>query len=343
MKKYISIPCAVFIFISSFFAQEAMKNPGTPSSENAGRTLKLKEILRIKEEGERFYFKQPSSLQVDDEGCIYVADESQFLKFSPDGKFLKNMYKKGQGPGEIQWSFSYGLEHDKICVHDSVSRKIILMDKAGELLEEIQLREKGTLRFIGVSEGRVIFSRFSMPERKDMKGIVDMKNQLIAIDIDDKSEMEIGIITTKWWFTERSGAAADPFTVIVSANGKSLYINYTPEYSIHVMDIEKGKTKNTFSREYKRVKAQKNYYPERAYEFDISRLFDCGKTLWVQTSTIDEKKGTLFDVFDKEGRYIDNFYLDVDGTLMAVDGGFIFVRMTDADGIIHIVKFRIVG
>lgn len=342
MRKYFFIPFLIFVLLSLISAQDVTKNPDTPLSEKAGRTLKVKEIQKITEAGGEFYFKQPGQLQVDEKGYVYVADEFQFLKFSPEGKFLKNMFKKGQGPGEIQRFFSFGLENDKIYVHDSMSRKIIVMDEAGELLEEIQLREKGTLRFIGVTDGKVIFSRFSLPELEDMTGkIVDEKNQLIAIHLDDKVESEIGIITTKWWFTQRSGVAIDPLTVVLSNDGQSLYINNTQEYLINVMDVETGKIERIIKRDYRRVKAQKKYYPEREYEFDIANFFDCGETLWVQTSTVDEKKGILFDIFDKQGNYIDNFYLDVNGSLMAENGNSLFVRQSDEEGLISIVTFKI--
>ena len=342
MRKYLFIPFLVFILSSIIFAQDIKENPETPSSKDAGRVLNVMEVLKIKETNGEFYFKQPSKLQVDEKGYVYVADEFQFLRFSPEGKFLNNMFKKGQGPGEIQRFFSFGLENDKIYVHDSMSRKIMVMDEAGELLEEIQLREKGTLRFIGVTDGKVIFSRFSLPELEEMTGkIVDEKNQLIAIHLDDKAESEIGIITTKWWFTQRSGVAIDPLTVVLSNDGQRIYINNTSEYLVNVMDVETRKMERTFKREYRRVKAQKQYYPEREYEFDIVNFFDRGETLWVQTSTVDEKKGTLYDIFDKQGKYIDNFYLDVDGSLMAEEGNSLFVRQSDEEGLISIVKFKI--
>jgi hypothetical protein len=332
----------ILMLTTVFFSQEIIENPKKPLSKDAGRILKVQEELRIIDTGAAFYFKQPSKLQVDDDGCIYIADDLQFLKFSPEGKFLNNLFKQGQGPGEIQRSFSYGLEPDKICVHDSMSRKIILMDKTGNLLKEIHLREKGALRYIGVADGKAIFSRFSMPKQKDMTGkLVDMENQLITISLEDKTEREIAVVTTKWWFTQRSGVATDPFTIILSSDGKSLYINNTQEYTINILNIETGTVVKTFRREYKRIKAKKSYYPERDYEFDIGNLFDCENTLWVLTSTSDETKGPLFDVFDQSGTYIDSFNLGVSGSLMTTHGNSFFVKETDEEGTISIVKYKI--
>ena len=56
------------------------------------------------------------------------------------------------------------------------------------------------------------------------------------------------------------------------------------------------------------------------------------------TSTKDEKKGMLFDLFDKEGIYIDSFWVNVNGTVIATHEDFFFVREQDEEGNISIVK-----
>lgn len=41
----------------------------------------------------------------------------------------------------------------------------------------------------------------------------------------------------------------------------------------------------------------------------MHRLAAHKNNLWVLTSTFDEEKGILVDVFDEEGKFQDNFYL----------------------------------
>ena len=78
--------------------------------------------------------------------------------------------------------------------------------------------------------------------------------------------------------------------------------------------------------------------PERKYQNDITYLFTFKGNLLVMTSTTDKEKGVLFDVYNKEGRYIDCFWLNVPGTLNSTHEDFFFVREQDEDGIIRIVK-----
>ena len=52
----------LFIMMASGFdlrAQTVIENPATPLAKNAGRVVALKEVLRIKDEGEAYYFKYP--------------------------------------------------------------------------------------------------------------------------------------------------------------------------------------------------------------------------------------------------------------------------------------------
>lgn len=353
MRKITLSFLSLLILISFVLAQEIIENPDKPLSKNAGRVLKVQEALRITDEGGEFYFNRPSRIKVANDGCIYMTDEDQFLKFSPEGEFIKNMFRKGQGPGEIQSSFAYGFLDNKIYIFDYRNRKVINLDNGGNLLGELQLREKGSLRFIGIADDSIIFSRFKMPEREEMTGkIIDMENQIVSISLKDKTEREIAIITTKWWFAPNMGLSIDPFTAILSSDGQKLYINNTQEYLIKVMDVKTGKATKAFKRRYKRVKVKKGpprirsnipiKIPERKFEFDVKNFYNRGEKLWVRTSTTNKIKGTLFDVFDKEGNYVDSFYLNVNGSLAATHEDYIFVRETDEDGMISIVKYKIV-
>ena len=72
--------------------------------------------------------------------------------------------------------------------------------------------------------------------------------------------------------------------------------------------------------------------PRKKYEIDIERLHLYKGLLWVETSTKDEKRGTMIDVFNSKGQFLDNFYLALDGYLMTVQDNFIFVVKSDEEG-----------
>ncbi len=353
MKKPGFLVLSLLIFGSFILAQTIIENPEKPLSKNAGRVLELQEVLRITDESGEFYFKRPSLINVASDGCIYLRDEDQFLKFSSQGDFIKNMFKKGQGPGEIQGSFSYGLKDDNIYIYDNRNRKIICLDKGGNLIKELPIKKKRSLRFLGVVDDRIIFSSLKPPPREERgEKFIDMENQLISISLKDKTEREIVKIPTRWWFSPSMMMSIDPFLVILGSNGQSLYINHTEEYMIKVLDIKTGEVTRSFKRKYKRIKEKKRTagirsnikikLPKREFMNDIRYFFNGGETLWVRTSTTDKTKGSLFDIFNKEGNYIDSFYLTAKSSLVTVHKDYIFVRETDEEEMISIVKYKIV-
>ncbi len=85
----------LFLIITSvIFAQEIIENPEKPLSKNVGRVLKIKEVMSIVDEPAKFYFRGPGDIKIAMDGSIFVSDYRgyNFLKFSPDGEFIKNLY-----------------------------------------------------------------------------------------------------------------------------------------------------------------------------------------------------------------------------------------------------------
>ncbi len=85
---------------------------------------------------------------------------------------------------------------------------------------------------------------------------------------------------------------------------------------------------------------------------DIYALHIVDGRLWVQTWTVTEEKGILFDVFDTNGRYLDCFYIqsmmkDEGGRParihMTFAGGCAYFKEETSDGLIVIRKCRLVG
>ena len=356
MKKLFVILSSFLLLSSMTLAQEFIENPERPLSKNAGRVLQLEEIFRITDESGDFYFSAPVNLKVDSEGNFFIIDESQILKFSADGKFLKNLFKKGQGPGEIStryhWGLSYFLIKDEIFLHDPGANKIIRMDDEGNLIEEIKLKTSRLQRMYGPTDEGFIFMHES-PANIGPTGIKDVDVSIILASKDGSTSRTIMVFPKKVYGGREFGMDWAPFYCLLESDAQKLFVCHTCEYRIVLADLGKGQVIKKFNRKYSRIKhtmteSQKQFYqrlnikpPERKYENDILGLFFHNNHLWVKTSTKDEKKGVLFDVFSREGKYIDSCYINLKGELMAVQGDFIFVSEKDEDENIQIVKYRI--
>jgi hypothetical protein len=93
------------------------------------------------------------------------------------------------------------------------------------------------------------------------------------------------------------------------------------------------------------------YRPPQKYLNDIQQLLVHGDNLWVVTSTVDEKKGVLVDIFNEACDYSGSFYLKLSDRLKYFDyfffhayifDGFLYTIESDQDDNPRVVKYEII-
>ena len=106
-----------------------------------------------------------------------------------------------------------------------------------------------------------------------------------------------------------------------------LVISHTQEYMLSLFDLDLNQVVRKFTREYSRARLTKEFEIEKTsgladrgepvkvpgmnYHDDVRGIFINNDQIWTMTSTVEKEKGTLFDVFDIEGKYIDCFYIEL--------------------------------
>jgi hypothetical protein len=343
----------VLIFIPlEILAQTIIENPEKPLAKNAGRVLKLQEIWRITDEGGQFYFKYPTELRMSSDGHIFLADENELLKFTPEGKFIKNLFKKGQGPGEIKSDFAYFLHDNEIYIYDFMALKMIRTDLNGEFIKQVRIESGPYNGFYGVFKDWLIFLKDVFPPPAERKSKLQyMPCAIRLVSEDGKIEKECYMFQRQMFFQPNGFTSWTRWASILSEDGNRLYVSHTRDYLIETLDLNKGQVINRFKRVYPSVKYkergwEKNFYkkfnaPKIRYEIDIAGLFINKDSLWVRTSTSNKGKGALFDVFDAKGRFIDNFYLGAGRTLLNPYGDTVFVLEKDQAENYRLIKYKI--
>lgn len=361
----------IFLALSVFsgvFSQQLIENPAKPVSRRVGRILELKEEMRIGDDQGGFYFKNPGNIKVAPDGSLFVVDGEQFLKFDTKGKFMKNLFRKGEGPGEFQSIADYLFDGDEIIVHQARPDKIVRMDSEGRLIKEFR-PEKAVSRLISVFNNRYIMARSSFPVLKKEGAepeIINVDWSLLRVSEDGRIEETGHIFPTKWFAKRLPTAIISNYITDFSCilyDSKYLIIHHTQDYLLKVLDLEKNQIVRSFSRKYKSVRrrhgkekikeARPHQYTLEApvdYYNDIQRSFIHRDNIWVLTSTRDEKKGILVDVFNREGQYIDNFYLPLSMKIkqedlmkhpLAISGDSLFIVETGENEAPTIVKYKI--
>ncbi|MFX0198930.1 MAG: 6-bladed beta-propeller [Candidatus Hodarchaeota archaeon] len=372
MKKILIF---LFFIITQFvISQEVIENPEKALNTNAGRIVMLEKVSVISDTGIGYYFESPRLPKVAPDQSIFVLDREQLLQFDPLGKFLLNYFKKGQGPGELEYVSNYFLTNDNIIIHNARPHKIVYLDYNGELVKEFRIEQAGSFMTLeAYSNNLFYFQKSGIPLVKGEPRIVDVPKNIIMVSNDGKDMQEFQSFPTKSYVAARGGARGSlgiNRLITTLFNKKYLFISHIPDYQVKLFDLENNSVLRVFNRNYKRVntpdeikKAEKGYVilndqkftaPEQKYLNDIYHLLVVKDKLWVMTSTLDKEKGWLVDVYDIQGRYVDNFYLKFPEPLtylsirrlghymhITESGDFLFRLRTNEGGLVELAKYRI--
>lgn len=355
----------LLVLTAAAAAQPVIENPKTPESKNAGRVLPLKEVARITDEKGKFFFVQPFNVFTGRDGSVYVQEFKQLLKFDPQGRFVRNLVKKGQGPGELDDNLTDVLVREKdIVLWSSNNYKLIRLDLNGQLLEDKKLNQGYLGTLLGARGGRYFFLRFerdlSKPRAISSGIFEDVRRLVVVPESGDAIPTPFLMpFTSAFHIGPRGGGSASISRAIpLAADDRTVFVFHSPDYLIKGLDLETGEVVRAFRREYDRVrydyKAPAGYPQELVpkYHNDLCRLLWRDGKLWAVTSTVDPKKGILVDVFSREGKYLDNFYLPLFTIRrnnpgyyapMAISGDFLYLLEADEDDLISLIKYEIGG
>jgi hypothetical protein len=323
---------------------EVIVNPAVPLRRDPGRVLRVEERLRIRDVGDRFFFKYPAQPEIAPDGSIFLMEQNQLLRFSPEGAFLGNLVMPGQGPGEIQSLKRYIIEPDGICVADGEVNKVVRMTLDGRYLDDRRLED----HFETMTQSWIIGSLVNLPQVNGV--LADAKYSFFCTSRSDESLRKTYAFQGKFYRKPPVMMRWDFLNWVSDAKRDLLFVSLSRDYEIKLLDLNQGRIVRTFRRDYPKVafvppenmKAvyEKGGTPRPHHERDVLELFLPGETLWVRTSTVDAEKGQLFDIFNVDGDYLDSFFVQVKGSILGIRGDTIFVKETAADGTIAVVLYR---
>lgn len=353
----------------SIFTQSIIENSEKPLNKNAGRSIELQKVYQIDDPGDKFFFQYPSNLKIAPDNSIFLKDSEQLLQFNPSGEFVKNYYKKGQGPGEMTYIGTLSFLNRGIIVQNLNPTKMMWFDISGELKKEFVIHNQTGLKYLFYSKGNYYFIQSKFPRITGEPQIVDSLETLVEINENGNLTKLADLPTKKYVVIGKGGGSGWlPLNNLITASYKDryLFISHRQEYSIKIFDADINQIIKIIKREYPRVKQTKEDLdkqggpiidgkqmlpPPQKYVNDIENLFVVGKNLWVQTSLKDKKSRTLFDVFDFNGKFIDNFFILLPKELgpygynvkpIHINNGFLIAIEKNPDESLSVVRYGII-
>ena len=369
-KRNRLILTAVMVMVAGFVFP-ILGNMGVEfEREDAGRVLTLLEVQRIEDAQADYYLKSPRNIQIAPDGSLFVVDEDQFLKFSANGQYIQNLYKKGQGPGELERISDLIITDDALIVLQGQPNKVMLMSHDGEFIREFR-PEPRVSRLCAVHDGLFVTARYGPPKLGkvgDKAKFLDVSWTLGYISenqISEELELEFPV---RWFAKQIAGGKALIANHIAEFiaepyKDKYLVICHTEEYKLRLFDLDQKQIVKDFGRKYRRVRFKQDdsgrveirpevfrFAPPVKHLNDVQQLFIREDYIWVMTSTIEPGKGVLFDVFNEQGEYVDHFYLPLQQSVIAealedlpltFQKNHMYVVEYDEDDLPSIVKYRI--
>jgi len=362
----------ITLFISLSFSQDLITNPKNPlgiAGKKPGRSLHLKEVIKITDEYGDYIFKSLKNIKIAPNESIFVSGPSSLFQFDKSGKYMGNFFKKGEGPGEIKYFGGYYLGKDTIVVVGAMPLKVINFLYNGKLKNEHTIHTaKSFTMLLGGWKDNLYFNQVGFDIRKIKTGINVRSNKLYCLNKGKGKLIEIGLSFTtsdaliKKTFKKGVSIMINSISDYLTCfDNSSMYVSNTERYLINRIDLSIRKVKEKFTRTFPPVKFLKkkkagkveekitSVYKREKYN-DIYKILCYKKNLFVFTSLMNGKKEILVDVFNSSGKYIDKFYIKIPGVERPDDlirksivfhKGFMWTTDVDEDDTPFLIKYKL--
>jgi hypothetical protein len=284
----------------------------------------LEEELSIGEvEGkEEYMFTNIFDVAVDDEENIYILDlnQGQIRVFNPDGGFIRNISKRGQGPGEFQYPGQIMISPDReFVICDLMARRLFFFSLEGVFQRDIPTWEHGRLLSVMLdSKGEIIGE---VPLRGEKQGF--------SLKRFSSDFAELSNISTKEREKVPILEALSPRIVWCVSEADEVIWGDSEKYEVNFQDKD-GKLIKKILKEYEPVRIIAEEYSERIkrkfggrpippeFEQELPKYYPAYESFTMDNdgrlfvSSFEKARsgeGHYCDVFDLEGRFIAKIHL----------------------------------
>ncbi|MEA2005322.1 MAG: 6-bladed beta-propeller [Acidobacteriota bacterium] len=314
-----------------------VNNPSQPVIKDFKLSLEEQFILgNQKDENDIFY--RVVSIALDSKENIYVLDSRDYCikVFNPQGKFVKRIGRKGQGPGEFPESaFAMKItENDDIYILFPNNARIDKFNKQGIYKKSIEIPPFTGRFYIDSSEN--IFAETAIwNEKGERRRIIKVKN---------------GMVKKEYASFKRVNPYQD-YRMFRSDKGMLIY-GRKHEYKFYIsddknLDIEvncdappvpysKEERNEHFKNSQRRPPEFRFKRPPVKPFFSSIIMDDCG---WIWIIRVSPYEGKYYcDIFDSQGRYIYQLLLDYAPDL--IKNHFLYSVYEDVESGYLIKKFK---
>jgi len=301
--------------------KDGVKTITNPEYPRDGRFIaKLTAEMSCGEEAkpEMAMLNKPLDLRVDDQGRVYVMDwgDVHIKVYDSQGRFLRTIGRKGQGPGEFDMPAFFDLmTGGKVCILDGRQRRITILTSEGQYLSGF--RFDGFFRTLAIDgQDRLFLAKYAAAEELKLSTEFREVPYITSIFRTDASGKEMVHLTDFLGEVQVMKAVGSGgitsmgglYIVIwgINRQGK-LYGGFNEIYRLGAYGSD-GKIEFAFGREFSPLKNSR-YKGLPGQKFTMPALtekivFDEMENLWLELYKDDATKDFTYDVFSPEGIYL---------------------------------------
>lgn len=314
------------ILVFTLFMFGEIVNSDTPSKGYWNMNPKL--VWSVEQAGSDLLTKI-GGIRVDKDGNVYVMElkQGKIYVFDKTGKFLYNIGKKGEGPGEYKMAYNFNLVEDLVVVPEM--GRIHFFKKDGKFIKTYVEKSFMFPRAF-IDKGRMIYvksDREGMGKTPEKVNIFNFKNE--------KNKTLMTIPPEKAISAQKGGmriVIKDSQTtpgIVISMAKDGILIGKSDKYEIKKIDLNgnqlikfslTGRSRKHISEKFKRKRFESislngGRMPKEMVDLmvknmpDISTFFsrittDASGKIYIFISDLENKNGQEIDIFSPEGNYI---------------------------------------
>ncbi len=332
-------------------------NPPVPLYPEASLNLEQDLVITGSEDHEPQMLQDIRTLDVDEDGNIYVLDEgaADIKAFDGGGRYLRTIGRKGQGPGEFGLPVGIIITpRSEILVFDMGQRALKFLSLDGKFIRQLSTADK--FQFTGprfTPDGSMVGS-YLRPADKPTAELKLFDPELgplrtiVSLPVTPPPVLH--------FFAARSMTG---LRWNVNHRGEIIWGDFLRmEYALHIHD-QAGNHIRTLTREYDALPITQNdkeallrlmfgegppppqwdiRFPDQYPPFSGFSCDDGGRIYVKVHVKVGAEAGERYDVFDSEGRYAARISLPV--PLMVLKKGLLYTITENEDGFREVKRFR---
>jgi len=287
-------------------------NPKTPIDKREFLSLTEEWAIGGAKAGPDAMFSSIRNFIVDEAGNVYVLDskESLIRVFSSSGRFLRQIGKKGDGPGELASPLRLSIHRtSRELVVSQNSRRITFFDLEGKYIRSLNTGAHYIPQCEVDSEGHIIGLEADFVSREASFALIKFDRALNPLAVLIKKPIPESVF-------KGDPYAPAPYWVVDTHD--NIFFGFPDRYEISIFD-KSGGIQRIIQKEFDPVEVKKTETPagqpmrdsgledsaskyHSAYE---SFFIDSRGYLFVRTWIPGPRKNEfIYDIFDHEGRYL---------------------------------------